>query len=266
MDGRLRAARSRRGARHGSLRSSSCWSDDATYAPWFAEALDYGSAAGLEVLDVGCGQGIDVVEYARAGARVTGIDLTPRHVELARSAHRGAGARGGDRAGRCRATPVRRGELRPRLEQRRASPHARYAERACERSGACCVPAGRRGSSSTTAARFTTGSSRSCGRGSAKRQLLRRVRWRGCSSRGVERSSIDARPLVTGLQPRRAAALMRRGGFADVHSRVGVFNTIDTPISDVLARHTRLLDDPRVRERHRADRRLVRDGSGRRPR
>src|SRR5215212_3336779 len=37
-----------------------------------------------EVLDVGCGQGIDVVRYAMGGARVTGIDLTPRHAELAR--------------------------------------------------------------------------------------------------------------------------------------------------------------------------------------
>jgi ubiquinone/menaquinone biosynthesis C-methylase UbiE len=54
------------------------------YAPWMAEQLDYVSAAGLDVLDVGCGQGIDVCEFALAGAFVTGIDLTPRHVELAR--------------------------------------------------------------------------------------------------------------------------------------------------------------------------------------
>jgi SAM-dependent methyltransferase len=54
------------------------------YAPWLAEALDYRGASGLKVLDVGCGQGIDAIEYARAGADLTGIDLTPRHVELAR--------------------------------------------------------------------------------------------------------------------------------------------------------------------------------------
>jgi len=54
------------------------------YAPWMAGALDYHAASGLEVLDVGCGQGIDLCEYALAGAKVTGIDLTPRHVELAR--------------------------------------------------------------------------------------------------------------------------------------------------------------------------------------
>jgi SAM-dependent methyltransferase len=54
------------------------------YAPWMPAALDYDGAAGLDVLDVGCGQGIDLCEYARAGARVSGVDLTPRHVELAR--------------------------------------------------------------------------------------------------------------------------------------------------------------------------------------
>jgi ubiquinone/menaquinone biosynthesis C-methylase UbiE len=54
------------------------------YAPWMAAMLDYSGARGLTVLDVGCGQGIDLCEYAAAGAHATGVDLTPRHVELAR--------------------------------------------------------------------------------------------------------------------------------------------------------------------------------------
>ena len=57
----------------------------AAYAPWLDAALDYRDAAGRDVLDVGCGQGIDVARYAAAGARVSGIDLTPRHVELAKA-------------------------------------------------------------------------------------------------------------------------------------------------------------------------------------
>ena len=48
-----------------------------------SESLRYTESRGRDVLDVGCGQGIDVYEYASAGARTTGIDLTPRHVELA---------------------------------------------------------------------------------------------------------------------------------------------------------------------------------------
>lgn len=54
------------------------------YAPWMAADLGYAGCRGLRVLDVGCGQGIDLVEYASAGADAVGVDLTPRHVELAR--------------------------------------------------------------------------------------------------------------------------------------------------------------------------------------
>jgi ubiquinone/menaquinone biosynthesis C-methylase UbiE len=52
---------------------------------WMAELIDYRGSAGLKVLDVGCGQGIDLFRYASAGAEATGIDLTPRHCELARA-------------------------------------------------------------------------------------------------------------------------------------------------------------------------------------
>jgi ubiquinone/menaquinone biosynthesis C-methylase UbiE len=52
---------------------------------WMAELLDYNGAAGLRVLDVGSGQGTDLYRYADAGAQATGMDLTPRHVELARA-------------------------------------------------------------------------------------------------------------------------------------------------------------------------------------
>src|SRR3954470_21404907 len=55
------------------------------YAPWMAEQLGYASARGLRVLDIGCGQGIDVMRFAQAGANITGIDLTPHHAALARA-------------------------------------------------------------------------------------------------------------------------------------------------------------------------------------
>jgi SAM-dependent methyltransferase len=50
-------------------------------------ALDYwgfDQYAGQRVLDVGCGPGWITVQYARGGAQVEAIDLTPRAVELAR--------------------------------------------------------------------------------------------------------------------------------------------------------------------------------------
>jgi 2-polyprenyl-3-methyl-5-hydroxy-6-metoxy-1,4-benzoquinol methylase len=57
------------------------------YAPWMTDALGYEDSLRepFAVLDVGCGQGIDLYEFASRGAEVTGIDLTPRHVELARA-------------------------------------------------------------------------------------------------------------------------------------------------------------------------------------
>ena len=41
--------------------------------------------AGREVLDVGCGAGVDLVRFARGGARVTGLDLSGSAIALARS-------------------------------------------------------------------------------------------------------------------------------------------------------------------------------------
>ena len=54
------------------------------------------------MLDVGCGQGIDVANYAIAGAQATGVDLTPRHVELARAHLAALGLVGGGSGGRRR--------------------------------------------------------------------------------------------------------------------------------------------------------------------
>jgi SAM-dependent methyltransferase len=37
------------------------------------------------VLEVGCGAGVDLARFARGGARVTGVDLSPSAIELART-------------------------------------------------------------------------------------------------------------------------------------------------------------------------------------
>lgn len=46
--------------------------------------INFAAHRGQRVLEVGCGVGIDLVRLARAGARVTGIDLSPRAIGLAR--------------------------------------------------------------------------------------------------------------------------------------------------------------------------------------
>jgi len=56
-------------------------SHDPAYA-LSTKLLDLPSFKDKSILEVGCGMGLDVVEYARHGARVTAIDLSPRSVEL----------------------------------------------------------------------------------------------------------------------------------------------------------------------------------------
>ena len=55
---------------------------------------DFGAAAGKRVLEIGVGMGADLVRWAAAGAKVTGVDLTDRAVGLAqeRLAQRGLNA------------------------------------------------------------------------------------------------------------------------------------------------------------------------------
>ena len=46
--------------------------------------VDFEGWRGRDVLDVGCGAGVEVVRFARAGARVTGVDIADRAVALTR--------------------------------------------------------------------------------------------------------------------------------------------------------------------------------------
>lgn len=50
--------------------------------PWVPLVLDFPSMKDKDVLEIGHGQGCDLIHAAMAGARVHGIDLTPNHHEI----------------------------------------------------------------------------------------------------------------------------------------------------------------------------------------
>lgn len=52
--------------------------------PHIPKFADFPSWKGKRVLEIGCGLGTDTMNFARAGARVTAVDLTERSLELAR--------------------------------------------------------------------------------------------------------------------------------------------------------------------------------------
>ena len=54
------------------------------YAPWMRSVMGFDSFAGARLLEIGCGMGTDLLQFARGGARCTGIDLTPRSIEITR--------------------------------------------------------------------------------------------------------------------------------------------------------------------------------------
>jgi SAM-dependent methyltransferase len=62
--------------------------------PFIRDWARFDHACGKEVLEIGVGLGTDFVRFARAGATVTGIDLTERSVELVRTRLQLEGLRG----------------------------------------------------------------------------------------------------------------------------------------------------------------------------
>ena len=54
------------------------------YAPWMPTVMGFDRFAGAHLLEIGCGMGSDLVQFARGGAICTGIDITPRSIEITR--------------------------------------------------------------------------------------------------------------------------------------------------------------------------------------
>jgi len=50
---------------------------------YLPEVIDYSAFSGKTVLDLGCGLATDLSRFAKGGAQVTGVDISPKAVELA---------------------------------------------------------------------------------------------------------------------------------------------------------------------------------------
>jgi len=53
-------------------------------AAYLAKAVNFAGWHGRDVLEIGCGAGLDLMRFARGGARVTGVELSTTALDLAR--------------------------------------------------------------------------------------------------------------------------------------------------------------------------------------
>ena len=212
------------------------------------DVLDYAGTRGLRVLDVGCGQGIDLARYAMAGAHATGIDLTPRHVELARQ-HLAALELGGDvHEGDAEALPFADATF-DRASSNGVLHHTPDIARALREIRRVLAPGGE--------ARIVVYNRLSLhfwvehvlDRGLIQGHLWRERSVAGILSEGVERSSIGARPLVRTYNPGQLRRLMARAGFSNVTTTVRHFRPENLRIMGRLARRFPALEDPRLCDR-----------------
>jgi ubiquinone/menaquinone biosynthesis C-methylase UbiE len=205
------------------------------YAPWMEEELDYAGAAGQRVLDVGNGQGIDLARYAQAGAEATGIDLTPRHVELANRHLAALGLAGESILGDGERLPFEDGRF-DRVSSNGVLHHTpdmpaalHEIRRVLKPGGVATVIVYNRNSLHYWIHQFLT-------RGVLLGGQLRERGMAGVLSGSVEYSSIGARPLVRVYGRRELAAMLAATGFerAEVHARH--FRAEDTLPTRLLAK------------------------------
>src|SRR5260370_18546258 len=60
--------------------------------PWLSEAAEFRHHAGERVLEIVCGTGCDLLQFARNGAIATGVAITELHLQLARDRFSGFAA------------------------------------------------------------------------------------------------------------------------------------------------------------------------------
>jgi ubiquinone/menaquinone biosynthesis C-methylase UbiE len=218
------------------------------YAPWMDEILDYDRARDLRVLDVGCGQGIDLVRYAAAGARVTGVDLTPRHAELARANLATAGLTADVVVGDAETLPFPDASFE-RVSSNGVLHHTPDMPQALREIRRVLAPGGEARLIVYNRRSFYYWISLVLLQGILHRQLLEERSMAGVLARGVERTSIGARPLVRVYSAPELRRMLHDSGFVDVRTTVRHFRVEDTPLSAWAARWIGGLRSPALLDR-----------------
>jgi ubiquinone/menaquinone biosynthesis C-methylase UbiE len=217
------------------------------YAPWMAEQLGYTGTAGLDVLDVGCGQGIDLVRYARAGANVTGVDLTPRHVELARGHLAALGLTGTVVEGDAERLPFPDDSF-DRVSSNGVLHHTPDIAASLREIRRVLRPGGEARIIVYNKASLHYWFAQVLYWGLWKRKLFTEGSMEAVLSH-VEHSTVGARPLVRVYTPRQTRRLLEDAGFTDVRSSVRQFKAQDTPFTALLEPLFPPLRNPRVLDR-----------------
>jgi ubiquinone/menaquinone biosynthesis C-methylase UbiE len=218
------------------------------YAPWMEEALAYGGARGMSVLDVGCGQGIDVARYAMAGAQATAVDLTPRHVDLAKAHLAALGLHAHIVEGDAELLPFPDASFDMAssngvLHHTPNMPAAlRELRRVLRPGGEVRVIVYNRRS-------FHYWLQQVLHEGLYKRRLFTEGSMAAVLSGGVEISSVGARPLVRVYSPPQVRRLLQEAGFERVETSVRHFGVTDTWVTAHLARIVPPLRKQKLRDR-----------------
>jgi ubiquinone/menaquinone biosynthesis C-methylase UbiE len=218
------------------------------YAPWMAEEIDYAGAAGLDVLDVGCGQGIDLASYALAGANAAGVDLTPRHVELATAHTAALGLRATVVQGDAESLPFGddsfdRASSNGVLHHTPDMPAAlREVNRVLRPGGRATIIVYNRSSLHYWTLHFLM-------EGVLKGGLLRERSMSGVLSRGVEYSGVGARPLVNVYSPRQLRSMLEEAGFTGVQTTVRHYALSDSPLTGWMEGRIRRASNPALLDR-----------------
>jgi ubiquinone/menaquinone biosynthesis C-methylase UbiE len=218
------------------------------YAAWMADELAYPRTAELDVLDVGCGQGIDLVSYALAGARVTGVDLTPRHVELASAHLRALGFEGNVVQGDAEALPLPDASF-DRVSSNGVLHHTPDMLAALREIRRVLRPGGQATVIVYNRRSFHYWLDQVLLVGILKRRLFVTGSMAAVLSEGVEHSSIRARPLVRVYSPGEVKRMLIEVGFVDVSSHVRHFALSDTFVTGWMEGRVRAVENPRVLDR-----------------